>query len=281
MRKAGSAENEIFNKLSKSTAVGNTTQKTPKKKRKKYPKQRNATMKSAQGFSDSGERSDPDTSEVLEDQKEPGNKLPTLDVADILLGASIESVSLLGQVKMADTMVESQAAVNKSVQKLIIDTKKGNAKWRGKRTSGPVGDIIEENHYAEQRKPTNRRGDSQGVQADITHQDVLTERQLAADAGQNTVQASFSPTNSIVLDFPLSSPLETAHTHLSSPPSLPSTTPSQFLTPVEGEKGEVEVEGEQSEPGEFPSRLHSTPPEEIELEFRWPVSGDELGESGK
>lgn len=77
-------------------------------------------------------------------------------------------------------------------------------------------------------------------------------------------------------------PFEMARTHLSSPLSLRSTTLSQFFTPIEEEKGGVEVKAEKSEPGEDQTKLRLTPlEEEMEVEFRWPVSGAEMCESGK
>jgi hypothetical protein len=289
MRKAGSADNDIFNKLSKSTATDKPIHKTRKKKQTKHLKQRKASSEVAQHSNGNRERSNGDAAEASKSREEsfpkaedPSGQQSVADLTDIVLDASTESMPLLGHMKTAETKVNSQAVVNKTVQRLVIDTDKSNMGWRGKHMSSAVGATIEEKHDTKQRKPTNRRGYSQGVYADIAHQDVPTEQQLATVACQATVHASLSPATPIALEAQMNSPLETARTHLSPSPSLPSTTLSQFFTPIEEENGEVEVKAKQSEPGDLNSNLCLTPPEEEnEVEFRWPVSGAELCESGK
>ena len=289
MRKSGNADNKIFNKLAKSTTTDKPMHKTRRKKEKKHTKQRKASPKATKDSDGVRETSNVEVTEASNCQEESsykagdlGGKLCAPEAGYLVLAAGSESVSILGQMKTAETMVETQAVANKSVQSLTIDIKKSNAGWKSENTSGAIGATVEEKHGITQNKPTNRRDDSQGVHTDITHQGVPTEQQLATVAGQTTVHASLSSTIPIVLDSPMTPPFEMARTHLSSPLSLRSTTLSQFFTPIEEEKGGVEVKAEKSEPGEDQTKLRLTPlEEEMEVEFRWPVSGAEMCESGK
>lgn len=199
-------------------------------------------------------------------------------------GAKPESITVLGQLNTAEELVEPQA-IGKSVPSLTIDTRKSNTEWKGKRTSSP--DDTEDKHHIEHAKLTRQRGHSREVHKDIARHSVPTEPQLAAVAGQSTVCNSSSSSIPIVLGSPTTSSFETARTHLSSSPSLPSTTPSNFFTPIdtpsEKERGEVEeTKAGQTEPGEVSSNLRLTPlEEELEAEFAWPVSGAELCETGR
>jgi hypothetical protein len=197
----------------------------------------------------------------------------------------------------------------KRVSTLTIDTWKSNqrfqGKGKGKRTPTssnshtgkrdadhiPFHTVHITHNMTEQRD--DQLGDNQrdgllpGVH-DIAPQDVLTEQQLAAVAGQQTVNASRVPITPIDSTTPFSPSFETARTHLSPRTPLPSSSFSSFFTPtsalwkIDEDPGEETVQAEGNEPAKASDELCLTP-QGAEVGLRCPVS-DNRGEvwfSGK
>lgn len=197
--------------------------------------------------------------------------------------------------------------LTKRVSTLRIDTQKSNkrskGKGKGKHTPGSsssdTGKKDADNvtdHTTSQN--TEQRGDDQcgdnqcggllpGVQ-DIARQDVPTEQQLAAVAGQQTVSASRFPTTPDDLTTPFSPSFETARTHLSPRTPLPSSSLSSFFTPTSAswkkdeDEGAGGVKAEGNEPAESSDELRQIPRGD-EAGLRYPVSNnrDEVWFSGK
>ncbi|KAJ5375003.1 hypothetical protein N7517_007009 [Penicillium concentricum] len=172
----------------------------------------------------------------------------------------------------------TQQELTKRVSTLRIDTQQSNKKSKGKgknkgkctpSSSGSSGP-----NTGKKADQFTERGDRllPGVQ-DIARQDVPTEQQLAAVAGQQTVNASRLPTP-IDLTTPLSSSFETARTHLSPQTPLPSSSLSCFFTPTSitwkktEDDGDGEVNAEKNEPAEISDQLCLT------------LWGDEVGLRG-
>lgn len=204
----------------------------------------------------------------------------------------------------------TEKGLTKRVSTLTIDTQKskkrskGKGKRKGKRTPGLSGSSSGKkdadhvtghitDYVTDQRD--DQHGDNQrvdllsGVQ-DIARQDVPTEQQLAAVAGQQTVNAPRSPITPITpngLTSPFSPSFETARTHLSPHTPLPSSSLSSFFTPMstpwkKGDEGEGGVQAEENEPAEASDELCFTPRGD-EVGLRCPVSDnrDEVWFSGK
>ncbi|KAJ9489843.1 hypothetical protein VN97_g3447 [Penicillium thymicola] len=204
----------------------------------------------------------------------------------------------------------TEKELTKRASTLTIDTQKSNkrskgkGKRKGKRTPGLSGsdsgkkdadhatDHITDyvTDHCDDQNGDNRRVDLLSGVQDIARQDVPTEQQLAAVAGQQTVNAPRSPitpTTPNSLTAPLSPSFETARTHLSSHSSLPSSSLSSFFTPMstswkKEDEGEGGVQAEEDEPAGTWDELCFTPQGD-EVELRCPVSDnrDEVWFSGK
>lgn len=204
----------------------------------------------------------------------------------------------------------TEKGLTKRVSTLTIDTQKSNkrskgkGKRKGKRMSGLSGSDSGKkdadhvtghstDYVTDQRDDQhgdNRRVDLLSGVQDIARQDVPTEQQLAAVAGQQTVNAPRSPTTPITsndLTAPFSPSFETARTHLSPHTPLPSFSLSSFFTPMSSpwkkeDEGEGGVQVEESEPAETSDELCFTPRGD-EVGLRCPVSDnrDEVWFSGK
>ncbi|KAF7527795.1 hypothetical protein PCG10_002266 [Penicillium crustosum] len=193
----------------------------------------------------------------------------------------------------------TEKGLAKRVSTLTIDTQKSNkrskgkGKRKGKRTPGWSGSDSgkkDADHVTRHIKEcvTDQRGDQHcdnqrvdllsGVQ-DIARRDVQTEQQLAAVAGQQTVNAPRSPITPITpngLTAPFSPSFETARTHPSPHTPLPSSSLSPFFTPMstpwkKENRGEGGVQAEENEPAEDSDELCSTPRGD-EVGIRCPVS---------
>ncbi|KAF4771050.1 hypothetical protein HAV15_012390 [Penicillium sp. str.  len=193
----------------------------------------------------------------------------------------------------------TEKGLTKRVSTLTIDTQKSNkrskgkGKRKGKRMSGLSGSDSGKkdadhvtghstDYVTDQRDDQhgdNRRVDLLSGVQDIARQDVPTEQQLAAVAGQQTVNAPRSPTTPITsndLTAPFSPSFETARTHLSPHTPLPSFSLSSFFTPMSSpwkkeDEGEGGVQVEESEPAETSDELCFTPRGD-EVGLRCPVS---------
>lgn len=201
----------------------------------------------------------------------------------------------------------TEKGLTKRASTLTIDTQKSNrwskgkGKRKGKRTSGLSGsdsgkkdadhatDHITDyvTDHCDDQNGDNRRVDLHSGVQDIARQDVPTEQQLAAVAGQQTVNAPRSPTTPTTpnnMTSPLSPLFETARTHLSSHSSLPSSSLSSFFTPMSTswKKEEGGVQAEEDEPAGTWDELCFTPQGD-EVELRCPVSDnrDEVWFSGE
>ncbi|KAJ5415695.1 hypothetical protein N7465_004390 [Penicillium sp. CMV-2018d] len=189
----------------------------------------------------------------------------------------------------------TEKGLTKRISTLTIDTQKSNkrskgkGKGKGKRTSGLSGSDSGKKdadhvtgHITDHRDDQhgdNRRVDLLPGMQDIARQDVPTEQQLAAVAGQQTVNAPGTPITPISpndLTTPLSLSFETARTHLSPHTPLPSSSLSSFFTPMgtpwkKEDEGEGGVQAEEDEPAETSDELCFTPRGD-EVGFRCPVS---------
>ncbi|EKV04681.1 hypothetical protein PDIG_87660 [Penicillium digitatum PHI26] len=138
----------------------------------------------------------------------------------------------------------TQKVLTKRVSTLTIDTQKSNkrsnskGKGKGKRMPGSSGsDIGKKNsdHITDQidnQRADDRCGDLLPGVLDIARQHVPTEQQLAAVAGQQTVNAPQSPIYPNDLSTPISLSFETARTHFSPHTPHPSSSLSSFFTPM-------------------------------------------------
>ena len=200
----------------------------------------------------------------------------------------------------------SKKELTKRISTLTIDTWKSNQRSKGmakgKRSPvlpGPNTGKRDADHdtsrithnMAEQRDDQfsdNRRDSLLPEVHNIASQDVMTEQQLAADADQQTVNASrvaITPRDSTT---PFSPSFETARTHLSPRTSLPSSSFSSFFTPtsalcnIDEDHREETVQAEGDEPAKVLDEMCLTP-QGAEIGLRRPVS-DNRGEvwfSGK
>ncbi|OQE20760.1 hypothetical protein PENFLA_c016G05424 [Penicillium flavigenum] len=193
-----------------------------------------------------------------------------------------------------------QKELTKRVSTLTIDTWKSNQRFKGKGkgkcTPSSSGSdtgkrdaahvtVHTTHNMTEQRD--DQLGDNQrdGLLPEVHNiapQDVLTEQQLAAVAGQQTVNASRVPITPIDSTSPFSPSFETARTHLSPRTPLPSSSFSSFFTPtsalqkIDEDHGEGAVQAEGNEPAKVSDELCLTP-QGTEVGLRCPVS-DNRGE---
>jgi hypothetical protein len=280
----GHVDNDLFGKLSINGNYPSSIKKRNKGKKqsKRLPKRARESFKAEEGNSE-GEKSN----ESVAPSPEPS-----------VVGQE-HTMETMGshEVKEESTQQElTQQELTKRVSTLRIDTQKTNirskGKGRGKCTPGLSGSSGSPSNSGKKDadeftgRPGNQRELPAGVQ-DIARQDVATEQQLAAVAGQQTVNASRFPTPSD-LTTPLSSSFETARTHLSPNTPFPSSALSCYFTPtsipwkkyeVDGEDG---VGAEETEPAEISDRLSLTPRgDEVGLLGSVSNNRDEVYFSGK
>ncbi|KAK4864881.1 hypothetical protein LT330_001504 [Penicillium expansum] len=198
-----------------------------------------------------------------------------------------------GSIEQKSTLKE----LTRRVSTLTIDTQKSNkrskgkGKGKGKRTPGSSRSNTGKKdavHVTDHITDHLQRGDNHrdalllGVQ-DIARQDVPTQQQLAAVAGQQTVNAPRSPITPNDLTSPFSPSFETPRTHFSPHTPHPSSSLSSFFTPASRKKedgGKGEVKAEEKEPAETSDELCFAPRGD-EVGLRCPVSdsGDEMWRS--
>ncbi|KAJ5254474.1 hypothetical protein N7505_011683 [Penicillium chrysogenum] len=176
--------------------------------------------------------------------------------------------------------------LTKRVSTLTIDTRKSNERFKGKRkgkrtptsSSSDTGkrDANQVSIHTTHNMTEQRDGLLPEVR-DIAPQDVLTEQQLAAVAGQQTVNASPVPITPIDSTTPSYPSFETARTHLSPRTPFPSSSLSPFFTPtsalpkIDEDPEEEVVQAEGNEPAKVSDELCLTP-QGAEVELRRPVS---------
>ncbi|KAJ5779372.1 hypothetical protein N7457_007092 [Penicillium paradoxum] len=256
----GPVENTLFNKLSAHDNVTSIAKKKNKgrSRRSRKKSSKNSTCKANE---------EPEAPEELEAQEECDaakdniSEITEVDSAAVLNPEQPTSGEVDDSVPMGQ-----QGNLTKEPPTLTIDTERSNKRWKHKRNSRSDGTTeVKDTHQL-----THRRGNSlHGLNTNIPFKSLLAEFVPFSD--QHHTLNSSSPILSGSLQDSASS-FETARSQLTPLTSLPSSTPSQFFTPMsaqrENNKEHPEAWKDKLEPEEPPSQRSPIPPKKDLVELR-------------